>query len=233
MQAVAIKNNKDLEHIIPQREHSLMDKTTLKNIIVKLREEDKSFQEISSILKSEYGVDKTRQAVQAMYKRTIENIGNEINEIGITVDVVNMYCLGLSIQAIYDRLSAMENNNCDENNCASSITIYKIKSIILKNPDYITEVNEDKILIASDIIEKNGNIQDLKDSLSYYNIEPSDLVLRDLIEKATSVVIKRRALSVLRESIELLGDTSIAKTISNKHNLDISTSDISLCLNEL
>ena len=42
----------------------------LSNKIVDLRNEGYSFQEISDILASEYGIYKTRQAVYSLYKRT-------------------------------------------------------------------------------------------------------------------------------------------------------------------
>lgn len=70
-----------------------MRKEEIKSIIVELREKEKTFAEISDILKEVYGVTMSRQAVCGMYRRLTEKSeeNKDIKMIVFRVDIINFH----------------------------------------------------------------------------------------------------------------------------------------------
>ena len=136
-----------------------MDKITLKNIIVQLRNEGKSFQTISDTLKHKYNIERTRQACQSMYKRatSVENMDKESIKIKLTIDIVHLHSMGLSDLQIKRYIDSWY-LGVDED--YQEITIYKIRDTISKNSDYIFEVLNDKVETAASTIDNGKNTYD-------------------------------------------------------------------------
>ena len=58
-------------------------------------------------------------------------------------------------------------------------------------------------------------------------------VLTAIIEKAVTLLIRNSAVTILSKAVNLTEDTSLIKKIVVKHDLDISTGDISKELNSV
>ncbi len=190
-----------------------MDKTTLKSIIVTLRDEDidnpKSFAAIAKILKDDYGIEKDRQSIYGIYTRAKKDEEEEIKKYNIqaVADVVNLLALGY--------------NKSETRNIASSIgegvSYYSVREIADNEENYIKSVQEEQVRRISIALSKKTDIDKAKSELSYKGIWIKDKRWEDLIAEAyyryienmmqieLAVLYKDYGLETLRKVIEKIG----------------------------
>ena len=150
-----------------------MDKRTIKSLIIELKEENKSFQEISDILAREYGVKMSRQAVCGMYKRATSDdaINNNRNIILATTDIVNYSALGMPESIIKETL----------NNRGIDVSLNKVKSILKDNSNYLDEIYNELLKRMSWYIEHGYDLEDIKSKLQFKGVKPTESLLKSLI----------------------------------------------------
>ena len=200
-----------------------MDKQTLKSTIIELKN-NRTFQEVSDILKSEYGINMSRQAVHGMYNRAISNkqIEKNINLLLATSDIVNYKCLGYDNKQIK---KILDNQSRDISlNCINEIVEKEIEHCLKVNSDMLNKVVED--------IKKNKDLDYIINRLAYKGVRPTKEVGERLIEEAASEILKSRALDLMVKLINITDSRDLAKKVSNKHNFNITCKEISEALNK-
>lgn len=200
-----------------------VDKQTLKSTIVELKNNNKTFQEISDTLSTNYGVKMSRQAVCGMYNRTISSkqMTKNIDMLIATSDIANYSALGLSGRYIKDII----NNNGIE------LSLYSIESKIKEESSHINGIKIDLLKKTIEMIKKGMDIGYIVDALSYKGVKPTNKVLNELIEKASTEILKSRAIDLMVKLINITDNKELAKKIANKHNFEVTGKEISEALN--
>ena len=197
-----------------------MDKQMMKSLILEMREEKgMTFTQISNILKGEYGVIKSRQAVCGMYDRTVasmENIESPEQLIRMT-DIVNLSSLGFSVDAICKIMKERFNEN---------ISSYKVRSVIDKNKGKIESIYNWNKAIVKECIDDNYSIESIVEKLTYKGVSPKKSVVKKLIMLAANEITSDLVIKTSAKVLNITGDSEIAKNVASERNLDISQRDI-------
>ena len=198
-----------------------MEKYELKAIIIELREENKTFSEISDILKNVYGITMSRQAINGMYKRAVSK--NEKNRsikmLAVITDVANFYCLGLTLMEIKSKIKEEQN---------ISLSGYKIQSIIEEKKKYIDSIVNMQVLKITQYIEREVNIGSIEQVLQYKNEIPTKKVMKELMNKAAAELIRIKAVEVATKVINIMDNTDVIKTLNKRYNLNISLRELGI-----
>lgn len=170
-----------------------------------MRNKGMTYQAISDSLKNDYGIEKSRQAVQGLYVRTIEDRENfdSETELAIKCDIINIYCLGYNMTQVTNLVS----------NFWSGITYQKVISIIKSNGDYIDSVENAMLARLSDKIDTEDNPNILRSMLSYRDISVTDSRFSNLINQITLARIKRYATLQISRAYKLTGNKADAKEL--------------------
>lgn len=197
-----------------------MDKRTLKSIIIGLKESDKSitYQKISNILASRYGVHMTRQAVNGMYKRamTDKEVIHRKELILATNDIIVYYLLGYSNRQIKGILA-------DAN---QDVSIGDIDYIISNNSEHIVEVERtiiDKIVRG---LSRGQTLIDIGEAIQYNGKHATKIQLKRLIRKAAQTLLLRSNVKILSDIYNSVGDKQLVKEIIDDNGIEISIKDI-------
>lgn len=193
-----------------------MDKETLKSIVIEYKDSGMTYQEISDKINKDYGIKKSRQALQKMYHRAIEKAENNKEKFLITTDVVNIYCLGYAMTEVKTLVSKLR----------EGINYNDIVAIIRDEGEYIKEVEESILNKLISILEQANDIVVLKNLLSYKGIEPTDKKINQYIGMAYKNIILDKASTYLATMCQLTDDTAAVKKVISELNMDISMSDI-------
>lgn len=189
---------------------------TLKSIITNLRNRGLTFQEISDELKSKYGIEKSRQAIQGLYSRTVETRENLLSEYEVTlkIDIVNLYCIGYNMTQITNIL----------NNMGVPVTYSRVSDIIKNNNSYIQSVNSGLLVRIGEIYD-SCTVDQMKKTIEYKGFSITDSRFNQLIGEVITKRLKETIISHLNNS-KLKGiDTKVIKDICD--NIGILTmSDI-------
>lgn len=198
-----------------------MEKYELKAIIIELREENKTFSEISDILKNVYGITMSRQAINGMYKRAVSK--NEKNRsikmLAVITDVANFYCLGLTLMEIKSKIKEEQN---------ISLSVYKIQSIIEEKKKYIDSIVNMQVSKITQYIEREVNIGSIEQILQYKNEMPTKKVVKDLINKAATELVRIKAVEVADKVINIVDNVDVIKTLNKRYNLNISLRELGI-----
>lgn len=202
-----------------------MDKRTIKSMIIELKEEGNSFQEISNILAKQYNVKMSRQAVCGMYKRATsdEAVQNNLNLVLATTDIMNYNVIGLDKSKIKDILATKD----------TSISLAKINEIISENSDYKSTLYRDLLRKVSTMIKNGEDIESIKHKLSYKGELPSDKVIDSLFCDYATMEIKNNATGIIANIYNIKEDKTMIKKILKQFNIDISAKDLGQALNKL
>jgi len=200
-----------------------MDKVTLKSIVVNLKDSGKSFTEISNILRDEYGIIKTRQAVCGLYNRAVNTKGDiQASDLVLASDVLNYLSLGKSINEIKGLIH-------DD----KQVTSYKIDTIIASNSQTIKLLHIEKVQIVKSALKNGKDMEYLRRKLSYKTVEPSYNEIKSLIKEATTELMRESLIENAVRIIELTGDSTLAKNIVSCYNLSVTQKDISTEMNKI
>ena len=193
-----------------------MDMTTLKTMIIELKDSGMSFQEISDYLCVEHGINKSRQALNGLYNRAKKAVGKNEERQKITCDVVNLYCLLDTVSMV-----SREAHRID-----LDITYSQVLNIIKGEEAYVSSV--ESTIIAS-IVSKIGSIYDIRElrkSINYKGIVISDKKLSKYFEKAYTIYIKQKIEEHLSTIYKLTSNKDMAKRVGKNFNMNITTADL-------
>ena len=192
-----------------------MRKEEIKSIIVELREKEKTFAEISDIIKEVYGVTMSRQAVCGMYRRLTEKSeeNNDIKMIVFRVDIINFHLIGLTNEEIRELLKKRYD---------VEFTAYNIQSIIDSKEGYLKRVSDEKVeKIANHIMDVNSP-STIVDILKYKGIKPKERVVKEFTIKAVNQLMRQRAVEIASNIVDETGSSSIIKQINKMYKFNIT-----------
>lgn len=198
-----------------------MDNETLKSLILQYRDSGMTYQEISDKLVSEYGIMKSRQAIQGLYKRTVQNLKSDSDKIKRLreADVVNLYCLGYNMSEV-QRL--MEDLGYD----ISYSEVNRIIKRYKKEDDYIKEVEDSIVSRIRDVADKVSSIDDIINNVNYKGVPiKKEKVLEYLVE-----AYKNKIIDKIREDLikiyEFTDSKEAVKKIIDDLKLDIKINEL-------
>ena len=142
----------------------------MRSLILDLRAEGKSFQDISNILENEYSIKKSRQAICAMYNRLTSDtaLNKNADELLRTSDILNYKAIGLSTEQIRKIISAN----------GYEATSYYIEDIIKQNTSYSKRILTEQVAKVADILRRNGDYDAMIMALSYKNEKPTQSLIK-------------------------------------------------------
>jgi DNA-binding transcriptional MerR regulator len=158
-----------------------------------------------------------------MYNRSTsdESLNRNKEVIAVTSDIINYKALGLTIKRIKDIL--------DKNNY--NISFNKLSDILNNNSELMNVVKEEQVNKVAVMLSRNTEIDNIVNSLEYKGEKPTTVVLKEIIEDATALLINKRATEILAKTYSLTEDRMILKNIISKYKLDITFRDIGSVLN--
>lgn len=190
-----------------------MDNKTLKALVVEYKDGGYTYQEISDKLQAEYGLNRSRQALQGMYQRAIkDNSTDKQKERLIALaDIVNIYCLGYNMSEVKDMV----------NDLGYSLTYNDVVITIKEQKEYIEEVQKSLIEIVEHRIKESKYITDLNGAISYKGIMPTTKQLKFYVTEAYKVIISKDFSDTLLRVHEFTDDKKVAKKIVEDLNLQM------------
>jgi hypothetical protein len=149
-------------------------------------------------------------------------MGRNIDLLIATTDICNYYSVGLNSKQIRKIL-----NDEDKN-----ISIDNIENTINNEYDSIGNIKEDMLGKVVEAIKKNKDIEYIVNELSYKGVRPSSVVVNELIELASTEILKSRAVDLMVKLINITDNKELAKRVANKHNFNVTGKEISAALNK-
>ena len=150
-----------------------MDKDTLRNIIVDMRNKGMTFDAISDRLRSDYGVIKSRQAVHGMYIRAVNSKLEKPIDICRT-DIINYKVIGLSIMEIADKTGYSYN---------------KVREILIEENSKISTIEENKVRLVKRLILEGNSANAISSIIKYKDTHAKASVFSRWIEVATNEIV--------------------------------------------
>ena len=201
-----------------------MDKRTLKTKILELKEENKTYQEISNILMNDYGIKMSRQAVCGMYNRlTSDEASKHTKELMIlTSDIINYAAIGYKTSNIKEFII----DKIDK------ITLKEIDETIESNKEYMNEIFNNHVNIMKTLLNDGEMLDEIVDRLSYNSVKPTNNCLDKMISIATEQLVKEASTEVLARVFSSSGNRAAIKRVITEHNLDITFRDIGKIINK-
>ena len=180
---------------------------TLKSIICNLREQGLSFQEISDKLYSEYGITRSRQAVQSLYSRSdkIKSKTSGDYDLNLMVDAINVYALGYNMTKVHEVLQSF----------GYDISYQKVIALIKDSSKYMRSIEDTMINNLEHMIDNDMSVLAMKASLSYKGIQVKPDRLNYLINQVIIAKIKANANEWITKSYRITGDRQATKELCN------------------
>lgn len=186
-----------------------VDTRAIKNLVVNMRDSGMTYQAISEQLDKGYGIKRTRQALNRMYKRAKETELATNNGKLLACDIINIYCLVGSAQATVDEMQHLGIN----------VAYSNVLSIIKSEDKYIKSIEKsilDKIIAAID----SGYSRDkIKELLSYKGVLISNKRLDSYIVEAYTIKISKLIESECSKIYRDTHSARIAKEVGHRFNI--------------
>ena len=186
-----------------------VDTRAIKNLVVNMRDSGMTYQAISEQLDKGYGIKRTRQALNRMYKRAKETELATNNGKLLACDIINIYCLVGSAQATVDEMQHLGIN----------VAYSNVLSIIKSEDKYIKSIEKsilDKIIAAID----SGYSRDkIKELLSYKGVLISNKRLDSYIVEAYTIKITKLIESECSKIYRDTHSARIAKEVGHRFNI--------------
>lgn len=194
-----------------------LDLQTLKTMIVELRDKNGlSFQEISDTLKSEYDIDKSRQAISGLYNRVKKQDRDNIERQKLVMDTVNLYCILDSATSVCNELAR----------AGIDITYRQVLSILKDNEGYIDKVHKSIVETIETQIDKIDDITPLVRSLDYKGVQISEKRFSEYLEEACKFNIKNSIIRQLLRVYKLSSSMSAIRNVAHSFGVELKTSDL-------
>ena len=191
-----------------------MSKNELKALIIRLRDNGCSYGEISNVLKSEYGIEMSRQSVCGMYTRSgSKGKEKEVNRL----DVIMYSVLGYSPLDIREIL---------KDNTEYSLSAMDIKDIIAESRELIKENRDRKVRTLARALYDGTDNAGVNNILSYNNKVAKKDEYRQLLCDATEIIMRELAATTYAQLFKATGNRDIVKKAMNQVGLEISFREI-------
>lgn len=191
--------------------NSNMDLNTIKNIICVMRDKGMTYQAISDKLRDDYGIVKSRQAIQGLYVRAREDRANKLSEseLSLKCDTISIYNLGYNMTQV---TKILQSNYPD-------ITYQKVLSIIKENKEYSHNMEIASIALLQDSFDNEDDPNVLKNMLTYKGVPVTQNRFNYLISQVVAGRIKEYSTSQISRMYKLTGSKTDAKDICNLINI--------------
>lgn len=191
-----------------------MSKNELKALIIRLRDNGCSYGEISNVLKSEYGIEMSRQSVCGMYTRSVsKGKEKEVNRL----DVVMYSVLGYSPLDIREIL---------KDNTEYSLSAMDIKDIIAESRELIKENRDRKVRTLARALYDGTDNAGVNNILSYNNRVAKKDEYRQLLCDATEIIMRELAATTYAQLFKATGNRDIVKRAMTQVGLEVSFREI-------
>lgn len=191
-----------------------MSKNELKALIIRLRDNGCSYGEISNVLKSEYGIEMSRQSVCGMYTRSVsKGKEKEVNRL----DVIMYSVLGYSPLDIREIL---------KDNTEYSLSAMDIKDIIAESRELIKENRDRKVRTLARALYDGTDNAGVNNILSYNNRVAKKDEYRQLLCDATEIIMRELAATTYAQLFKATGNRDIVKKAMTQVGLEISFREI-------
>lgn len=177
-----------------------IDNNTLRSLVVNCRDRGMTYQEISNMLRSEYGVVRTRQAVQQMYVRAtnvpkVSDIGDDVVD-----KIIKLSSFGYSADEIIESIGR------------NTVSKSMLMEIISRNRAHIQTRSNAIMARVVDMVKSDMNYSAMKAAISYGSYTIKDAKLKEFIECAAFTSIMNTFNSVSERLVGITGDkTSVAR----------------------
>lgn len=195
-----------------------MDKRALKSTIIELKENNKTYQEISDILAKEYDVHMSRQAVCGMYNRATsdDTIIKNKEMILATNDVINYHVLGIDNKQVKEIIQDI----------GYKLSLGDIEYIIKINEEYSISIERELIYKLIKELKMGNEINEIKAKITYKGIQITNNKYKELIKKSVEQMIYDESARVLSRVYNCTSDKTLIKDIIAEHNMNITLKDI-------
>lgn len=191
-----------------------MSKNELKALIIRLRDNGCSYGEISNVLKSEYGIEMSRQSVCGMYTRSVsKGKEKEVNRL----DVIMYSVLGYSPLDIREIL---------KDNTEYSLSAMDIKDIIAESRELIKENRDRKVRTLARALYDGTDNTGISNILSYNNKVAKKDEYKQLLCDATEIIMKELAATTYAQLFRATGNRDIVKRAMTQVGLEVSFREI-------
>lgn len=191
-----------------------MSKNELKVLIIRLRDNGCSYGEISNVLKSEYGIEMSRQSVCGMYTRSVsKGKEKEVNRL----DVIMYSVLGYSPLDIREIL---------KDNTEYSLSAMDIKDIIAESRELIKENRDRKVRTLARALYDGTDSPGVNTILSYNNKVAKKDEYKQLLCDATEIIMKELAATTYAQLFKATGNRDIVKRAMTQVGLEVSFREI-------
>ena len=187
----------------------IVDTRAIKNLVVNMRDSGMTYQAISEQLDKGYGIKRTRQALNRMYKRAKETELATNNGKLLACDIANIYCLVGSAQATVDEMQHLGIN----------VAYSNVLSIIKSEDKYIKSIEKsilDKVIAA---ISSEYSRDKIRELLSYKGVLISNKRLDSYIVEAYTIKISKLIESECSKIYKDTHSAWIAKEVGHRFNI--------------
>lgn len=187
----------------------IVDTRAIKNLVVNMRDSGMTYQAISEQLDKGYGIKRTRQALNRMYKRAKETELANNNGKLLACDIANIYCLVGSAQATVDEMQHLGIN----------VAYSNVLSIIKSEDKYIKSIEKsilDKVIAA---ISSEYSRDKIRELLSYKGVLISNKRLDSYIVEAYTIKISKLIESECSKIYKDTHSAWIAKEVGHRFNV--------------
>lgn len=181
-----------------------IDNNTLRSLVVNCRDRGMTYQEISNMLHSEYGVVRTRQAVQQMYVRAtnvpkVSDIGDDVVD-----KIIKLSSFGYSTDEIVESIGR------------NTVSKSMLMEIISRNRAHIQTRSNAIMARVVDMVKSDMNYSAMKAAISYGSYTIKDAKLKEFIECAAFTSIINTFNSVSERLVGITGDKTSAARLQLK-----------------
>lgn len=193
-----------------------MDMTTLKTIIIELKDSGMTFQQVSDTLNEQYGVYRTRQAISGLYKRAKESMKEDESHQRIVCDIVNLYCILDNATQVTNELQRLGIN----------VSYRQILNVVNKETKYIESVKQTIVANLEALICSLTDIRDALKLVEYKGVKVSKKKFDEYFELACKHYIRQEILNDLSKMYKLTSNKEMIKSIGSQFNIGVKTSDL-------
>lgn len=195
-----------------------MDNKTLKALVIKYKDSGLTYQQIADSLYDEYGLSRSRQALQGMYQRAVKNNQSEEckERIVATADIVNVYCLGYSMSDVKTIV----------NKLGYKLSYNDVVVTIRSQKDYRKKVKESIVRRVVETLKDAIDMESVRDSLKYKEIIPTEKQLKLYIADAYKEMMYVEMSKILARAYQFTDDKTVVRKIITDLNLKVGMESV-------
>lgn len=203
---------------------SNLDKESLRRVIIQLRADGYSFQEISDILLEKYGISKSRQSIHGIFNRAMRQ-SEDLDDLMIKADMLHLYQLGYNKESVIDIIK--------EAHADTTMTQYRFNTILDNSKDNLTSIENEQLKLIEKGLKQKLDYDSIKIWLSYKGKEITGNRFKELLTKVVTSELELYIKSKATDILELTGDRELAKQIAREFNVELKPRDINRAINNI